>query len=96
MVVRAINQKDFRGRIFECLGGGQSAKAPAHYHNSWLSHLLLDFLQSFSSNTDKGEQCNRLAIRETLKGNENQQQISGSVQQMTNVEQEAKRNANVG
>src|ERR1700757_4776584 len=47
VVIRAIDQGDFRGRILESLGSGESAKATAEYHNSWLSHLLLDFLQSF-------------------------------------------------
>jgi hypothetical protein len=52
VVIRAIDQRDFCGRILESLGGRESAKATAEYHNSWLGHLLLDFHQSFSSSTD--------------------------------------------
>jgi hypothetical protein len=43
VVIRAIDQDDFRGRALESLGGGQSAKAAADYDDSRLSHLLLNF-----------------------------------------------------
>src|SRR5215467_5382277 len=41
VVIRAIDQDDFRGRILESLGSGQSAKATADYNDSRLIHLLL-------------------------------------------------------
>jgi hypothetical protein len=66
VVIRAIDQDDFRGRVLESLGGGESAKAAADYDDSRLSHLLLNFF-SPSSNTNAREQCNRLAIWKPLK-----------------------------
>src|SRR5262249_49693213 len=42
MVISAINQDDFRGRILESLSSGQSAKATADYDDSRLSHFLLN------------------------------------------------------
>src|SRR5215472_18854034 len=41
VVIRAIDQNDFRGRILESLSSGQSAKTTADYNDSRLSHLLL-------------------------------------------------------
>src|SRR5262249_29740413 len=46
VVVRAIDQDDFRRRLAESFGGSESAKSTADYDDSWLGHLLLNFLQS--------------------------------------------------
>jgi len=53
VVIRAIDQGDFRWRLLESLGCGQSAKATADYDDSRLSHLPPQFLRSFWSNSDR-------------------------------------------
>jgi hypothetical protein len=69
VVICAIDQDDFRGRILESLGGGQSTKATADYNDSWLSHLFpqLSSVRNPSSNTDAKEECKRLSNRNTPK-----------------------------
>src|SRR5262249_15292561 len=47
VVIRAMDQCDFRRRMLESLRGGQAAKAPVDYNDSRPSHLLPNPLQSF-------------------------------------------------
>jgi hypothetical protein len=70
VVVRAIDQDNFRGYLTERLGGSQSAKATTDYDDSRLIHLLLIFLWSFLADTDARQQCNRVSIQKPLKGRE--------------------------
>jgi hypothetical protein len=51
VVIRAIDQDDFRGRLLESLGSGQSAKATADDNNSWMSHCSPQFPSVFFPNT---------------------------------------------
>src|SRR5262249_8230849 len=91
VMVRAIDQGDCRRSLLESLGGGQSAKATANYNDSRLSHLLLNFLQSFLSNIYAGEECNPFAIRKIVEKQKKAiARFAGGVWQMTNCEQEAR------
>jgi hypothetical protein len=47
VVIRAIDQDDFRGRILEGLGGSQASKTTADYNDWRLSHLLLTSFRPF-------------------------------------------------
>jgi hypothetical protein len=42
VVVRPIDQDNFRWSILESLGGGQPAKTSSDDDDSWLSHVFLD------------------------------------------------------
>jgi hypothetical protein len=55
MVIRAIDQGDFRRGLLESLCGGQSAKTTADYDDSRFRHLIFNFLQAFLSNTDAND-----------------------------------------
>jgi len=73
VVIRAIDQDDFRGGVLESLGCGQPAKATTDYNDSRLSHYS-NFPRSFVSNISAGKHCNRLATQKSLKRKESDYQ----------------------